>query len=166
MKANPKAFGTLRDARKMQAALGFLITAHVETSDTKLPGELASGVQTLHWHIGDTLAAAHWQLAPERQAGPPGVHTHGTEQDTLATLAHLMAAALRKEVADGGAGGEVGAGLRLLTEHFTRLAEEQRLKESERRRACWLLLQRIAAGEEVERADFVAVGITPAKGGR
>ena len=163
MKTNPKAFGTLRDARKMQSALGFLMTAHVTTSEGKLPGSVASGVQTLHWHIGDTLSAALWQLAPERQAGPPRVSTDGTEQDTLAALLHMTATALREEVSECR---EIGAGLSLLVEHFTRLAEEERLKESERRRACWLLLQRIAAGEDVDRADFEAVGITPAKGER
>jgi hypothetical protein len=166
VKTNPKAFGTLRDARKMQAALGFLITAHLTASEKKLPGSVASGVQTLHWHIGDTLSAALWQLAPERQAGPPSVHTHGSEEDTLAALLHLMAAALREEVSDCRPAGEIGAGLSLLTEHFTRLAEEQRLEESEQRRACWLLLQRIAAGEDVDRADFEAVGIkSETKGG-
>ncbi len=163
---SPKAFGTLRHARHMQAALGFLMTAHVTGSEEKLPGSVASGVQTLHWHIGDTLAAALWQLAPERQAGPPPVHTHGSEDDTLAALLHLMAAALREEVSDCRPVGEIGAGLRLLTEHFTRLAEEQRVKDSERHCACWLLLQRVAGGEIVDQEDFEAVGIKPEKGGR
>lgn len=137
----------------------------METSDAKLPGSLACGVQTLQWHIGDTLAAALWQLAPERQAGPPGVHTHGSELDSLTALAHLMTTALRKEVADGGPVGEVGRGLSLLVAHFTQLVEEQRQKDSARWQACWRLLQRVASGEDVDRADFAAVGITPAKGG-